>query len=976
MTDPSRLRATYSLGRPGIDERDVAALLRERFGVGGGLGELGSQQDRNFLVTTPGGRRVLKVFQAATDPALVRGQLAVMSALATHGIVAPEPLRGLDGEFVQEWTAADGTSHLVLLLTFVEGRQLVDVPYLSARTARGLATLGGSVCRVLAGVGFDAERVFQWDLRHSLDVVRDLAGVLPPERRTAVLAVAERAWAEVAEVADDLPWQLIHADITDDNVVVRDDPDGLPRAVGVIDFGDLTRSWRVGELAVLLASMLHHDHDDLGVLTAMADAFAAEAGLTAAERRALWPLVQLRAAVLVVSGWQQLAIDPGNDYARERGDHEWTVFEVAAGLPSAVMTTLLLGAPAVPAPLPAGRLLAVRGQPHPAVLSLAADSAVLDDGAWLGAGAEDRVIRAAAGDGVVVLPQGEFRLTRSTPGADPAHSAPYSLLAEFAGVRAFEVEAATTMVVASLGPDALDLAAGGGVLRLRGLAVAPGLRPGTPVGPGTLLGTAVAGPSCCRVTVALQGDATVPVPDFCPRDRAVGYAPLVAGTNTALGLPEPASPDVRATAHAEQRRRDAFLPDSTERYYREPPEFVRGWRSYLVDTAAGVHLDLVNNVTAIGHSHPALRAAVDGALRRLNTNSRFLYRLLADYSERLLATTWGTGYDSVLLVNSGTEAVDLALRLAKLATGRNQVITHREGYHGWSEASDAVTTSAYDNPNALATRPDWVSVAEAPNPYRGVHRGPEAGPAYLADFDRLLDGLTARDAAPAAVIMESILGNAGGVVPPAGYFAGITDALHRAGGLSIADEVQVGFGRTGDTFWAARAEGVEPDIIVCAKAMGNGFPLGAVITRSEISSVLGQAGMFFSTTGGSPAACAAGLAVLDVMEREDLMGNAREVGAHLRRGVDELAGRHPLVGAMHGRGLYQGIELVLDRESLAPAVADTALLCEALLGRGIVDQATSERQNVLKIKPPMTLSRADADWFLEVLDDLLGKEWK
>lgn len=968
------LASIYGRGRPDVDEAGVAAAVAEIFGLVATASELGSQQDRNFRIDAPDSAYVLKIFHAATPSEVVDDQLAAMQRLTAVGIPAPQPVSGLDGRVRQTVTAADGEAHIAVLLTYLEGTQLVDLPRISRRLACSLAELAGRACRALADADRPHPRTSQWDLRVPLEVVRELAAAVPPSRRSDLLAAAEAAWAEVELHADALPLQVIHGDITDDNVVAVTSADGSVQPIGVIDFGDLVYSWRVGELVVLLASMLHHDVDDLGVLVDMVSAFDAEVGLSDAERRVIWPLVQLRCAVLVVSGWQQLRVDPDNAYASERMAHEAACFERAVSVPTAVMANLLLPERSVPTSA-VTRLLRVRSAHEPTLVSLAAESGLLADGRWMRPDAEDAVLAEVVADrGLVALSHGEFRLTRSGASTVPTGPCNYALFAEVVGGQAFTVEAADELTIVAAEPSGLVARASGGQ-RLRVGGLVPSVAAGDRPVPGVALGVAIpAGTSgLCRVTVQVSEDD---LPPFCTADRALGAAPLVAGSSAALGLPEPELIDPTALDALEQARRDRFLPPNTERYYAAAPTMVRGWGAYLIDSRSRVYLDLVNNVAAIGHSHPRLRRAVDAELGSLNTNSRFLYRRLADYSERLLATTGDSGYDSVLLVNSGTEAIDLALRIAKLATGRNQVITHREGYHGWSLAADAITTSAFDNPNALHNRPSWVTIANTPNPYRGLYRGDGAAAGYLADFAALLSELDVAGTPASAVVMESILGNSGGVIPPAGYFAGIIEQLRAHGGVSIADEVQVGFGRTGASFWAAQAEGARPDIIVSAKAMGNGFPLGAVITSKELSSVLGKEGPFFSTTGGSPAACAAGIAVLDVIEGEGLMESARTVGSYLTTQLLALAERHPMIGAIHGRGFYQGVELITDPETLAPAGADAALLCEALRTRGVVDQATSERQNVLKVKPPMTFSRADADLYTEALDDLLTRGWK
>jgi 4-aminobutyrate aminotransferase-like enzyme len=220
-----------------------------------------------------------------------------------------------------------------------------------------------------------------------------------------------------------------------------------------------------------------------------------------------------------------------------------------------------------------------------------------------------------------------------------------------------------------------------------------------------------------------------------------------------------------------------------------------------------------------------------------------------------------------------------------------------------------------------------------------------------------------------------VLGNAGGVVPPAGYLSLVYEQVRARGGLCIADEVQVGYGRLGNHFWGVQQQGVVPDILTIAKAMGNGYPLGAVLTRRDIAESLAREGNFFSSAGGSPVSCVAGLAVLDVIRDESLQQNADAVGRHLAGRLAELAERHPLIGRLHGLGLYQGVELVRDRDTREPATSETAAICERMLELGVIVQPTSERQNVLKIKPPLCLSRESADFFVDRLDEVLQGGW-
>ena len=410
-----------------------------------------------------------------------------------------------------------------------------------------------------------------------------------------------------------------------------------------------------------------------------------------------------------------------------------------------------------------------------------------------------------------------------------------------------------------------------------------------------------------------------------------------------------------------------------EHYYADPPRIERGWRHHLATTDGRVYLDMVNNVAVLGHSHPRVEAAVARQLRRLNTNSRFNYASVVEFSERL-AGLLPAPLDTVFLVNSGSEAVDLALRLALVATGYRDVVAVREAYHGWTYASDAVSTSTADNPNALSTRPPWVHAVDAPNSYRGRYRGSEAV-RYSANAVLLIDELAGRGRPPAAFLAEPFYGNAGGMPLPDGYLAAVYAEVRRHGGLAIADEIQVGYGRLGRWFWGFEQQGVVPDVVTLAKATGNGYPLGAVVTSRAIAERYRDAGYFFSSTGGSPVASVAGLTVLDVIQDEGLQANAARVGAHLKARLEDLAVRYSLIGAVHGSGLYLGVEFVRDHGTLEPAPEETMAICDRMLELGVIIQPTSDRMCVLKIKPPLCLDVAGADFFADALDRVLAEGW-
>ncbi len=418
-----------------------------------------------------------------------------------------------------------------------------------------------------------------------------------------------------------------------------------------------------------------------------------------------------------------------------------------------------------------------------------------------------------------------------------------------------------------------------------------------------------------------------------------------------------------------------MLAATQEHYFDAPPQIERGWRQYLVDTRGRARVDVVNNVAVLGHSHPALERAVRRQLARLNTNSRFLYGVMVEFAEAL-AARFPDPLDTVFLVNTGSEANELALRLARTATGNEDILAVRGAYHGWTGATDAITTSHLDNPRAMGNRPAWVRLVEAPNTYRGPFRGPDAGDRYADDVRAVLSGLDGEGRAPAAFIAEALSGNAGGIVLPDGYLAQVHRDVRAAGGLAIADEVQTGYGRLGAHQWAFEQQGVVPDIVSVAKAAGNGMAVGAVVTTRAIADAFAAEGSFFSSVGGSPVGCAAGLAVLETIDRERLQENARVVGGHLRAGLKEVAARHTeIVGTVHGMGLYLGVELVRDQATLEPASEEAHAVCERMLELGVIVQPTGDGNNVLKVKPPLCITVESADVVVDALERTLSEGW-
>ncbi|KQR00440.1 4-aminobutyrate aminotransferase [Arthrobacter sp. Leaf141] len=947
------------LPTPTLETTEVLELVASTFGLQVSVQALGSQQDQNFRLFNHGSPHplgVLKLSNPVFSAAEIhmQDQAAIILSKSQSTLRIPRIVTGPRGPMSAWWETSQGRIH-ARVIENIAGLTLTGSGYLAPDVVARMGEIAARTSLALADfehVG--TSRVLQWDLRHARRVIERL---LPLEPDRAIRDFVEestlRASRVLEAVEDLLPVQAGHFDITDDNVL-RPDGGRLPDAV--IDFGDVCASWRVGELAITVSSLLHHDAATPATTLPAIRAFHSLRPLGENEVTALWALVVLRGAVLVLSGRHQVRLDEANSYADAALEREFRVLSVAASVPPEVMTGAIRQALRMP---PRAR----RPWNHTSVLAPlgvvttldgGTASALNDDGAWMKERTLDEAAAEAlnAGADAAVLPAWRPVLTAApirTPSAP--ETIPTGLTLWLSAPRPLAKEAHVSRV----NFDSIAVSIADEVITIS----APGL--------GDQANHAL--PARTRLFVQRDRRGVSDAPTLVTADLAAGWAAVLDDPAPALGLA-----CTETSLHDDVlARRDAVLAEVQEHYYAVPPQIERGWREYLIGIDGRVYLDMVNNVASVGHAHPRVTEAATRQMRLLNTNSRFHYRAIADYAERIVATL-PDELDTVFFVNSGSEATDLAIRLAMASTGRRDIVAMRESYHGWTFASDAVSTSIADNPAALGSRPEWVHTVAAANSYRGELRGPDAA-GYASKAVQMIDNLAAAGTVPAGFICESYFGNAGGVALPDGYLKEVYAAIRKHGGIAIADEVQVGFGRLGDWFWGFQQQGAVPDVVAVAKSIGAGQPIGAVVTRREIANRYRTQGYFFSSTGGSPVSSVIGMAVLDIIQDEGLQENARIVGTHLKNRLEVLGKAYGLVGAIHGSGLYLGLEFVKNRVTLEPATEETAAICNRLLELGVFMQPTGDYLNVLKIKPPLCVSKESADYFVDSLAHVLETGW-
>jgi 4-aminobutyrate aminotransferase-like enzyme/Ser/Thr protein kinase RdoA (MazF antagonist) len=1015
---------------PKFTEDDAIRIAKKLFALDGTVKLLPSERDQNFRLTTAADESfVLKIANSTEPEAVLDFQNQAMMHIREkcdpkqpNSAIAPQVCLSVDGKLISSIRGDGGTRYSVRLLTYLPGKPLALVKPHNVKLMVSLGRFFGNLGQILLDFDHPAtHRDFHWDLKNAGYIITKYMGLIKDSRhRKIVQQLLERYQAEAEPQLPDLPTAVIHSDGNDYNVLVGPEGSWHNQVTGVIDFGDMVYSHTINEVAIVCAYAMMDKADPVATAKAIVAGYHQEYLLSEPELAVLFDLICMRICMSVCHSANQSHHEPDNEYLRISERPAWELLKKLAGIhPSFAEYTFRHACGFSPVPQCSqvsnwlkqnsdkiGPLVDddLRAESQ-LMLDLSVGSLLLGDN-WNGG--DEPALTAkifnqmqAAGVEAGIGRYNEARLVytsemfKARTEEMPEHRTVHlgidlykrSGAPVYAPLDGTVYSIATNTAPLDYGPTLiLEHRTDDNTLfyTLYG-HLDPNSLSGIDIGMSIEKGQQIAGIGVpesnggwpphihFQIILDLLGE-TGNFPGVArPSERDI-WLSICPDPNIILGIPESfLDSGTRSDSEILALRRRS-LGRNLSISYQKPLKIVRGRRQYLYSEDGLKYLDGVNNVCHVGHCHPHVVAAGQLQMPVLNTNTRYLHDNIIEYAQRLLSK-FPDPLEVCFLVCTGSEANELALRLARNYTRQHDIIMVDGAYHGNTQSLIDISPYKHDRPGGRGA-PAWAHKVVMPDGYRGPHKGTgaETGARYAAYVSETIKQILGRDDGFAAFICESMLGCGGQIVLPENYLREAFNHVRAAGGLCIVDEVQVGFGRAGSHFWAFEAQDVVPDIVTLGKPIGNGHPLAAVITTAEIADAFANGMEYFNTFGGNPVSCAIGMAVLDVIENEKLQQNAHRVGKRLLNGLQSLMERYPLVGDVRGLGLYAGLELVTDRETLEPAAAQAEYVINRLRDHGILISTDGPLDNVLKLKPPIVFSEKNADAVVAALDRVMAED--
>ena len=1012
---------------PNFTTEDAVRIVAESYGLKATAQPLPSERDRNFRIDADtGAQYILKIANAKEKREMLEAEILVMEHLAINTGLCPRVIATSNKDKVLEIADTDGKLHLARLATYLPGITMAKVKRQSIDLLYSLGACLGEIDKALTEIGHPAlHREFHWDLAIAPQTIgKHRKLVEEAEIGELIDMFCDDFERNVVPLMSDLRHGVIYNDANDHNVIMGGGEDLYSRnqsVIGVIDFGDMVHSITAGDLAVAIAYAVLDKPDPLDTAFHIVRGYNEKHALTESEISALFGLVCIRLSLSVCLAAYQQQQRPSDEYlgisqdaikrtlpklAEIHPGFAEAAFRRACGLEPVAKTPRIIDwikrqkreihplfgrelnkKEIVVFDLSIGSPL-VEGDPDDGDESLLASrifEMIEAAGAWIGIGpwAETRSVYLNSAFSNTDSIPGEYRAVHlgmdffTEPGTpvfaplsgkvavfnDNAEQYSYGPVV----ILEHETDSGDTFftLYGLLSRESLD-----------GLEVGQVVEKGQPLG---VVGTSdVNGgwtPHMHFQIITDMLDAGSHFPGTCASREWPVWRSLNPDPNLIAGIalkPLPkATPEKSKVLSARRERIGRNLSVS----YCEPLIIERGWMQYLFDETGRRYLDAFNNVPHVGHCHPRVVEVARRQMGVLNTNTRYLHGFLQDYAERICSTL-PDPLSVCFFVNSGSEANELALRIARAHTGRRDLIVLEGAYHG--HTTTLIDISPYKHGGAGGEgAPEWVHTAPVADVYRGPYKAGDkkAGRKYAQEVQRVIEEIETGGRGLCGFIAESCPSVGGQIVFPQGYLEGVYKHVRAAGGVCIADEVQTGYGRTGTHFYAFEEQMVVPDIVVLGKPIGNGHPISAVITTPEIAASFDNGMEFFSTFGGNTVSCAVGMAVLDVVQDEGLQAHALAVGDRLLTGLRILKDDYPIIGDVRGSGLFIGVELVRDHETLEPAGKEAAFVADMMREYGVLLGTDGPHGNVIKIRPPMPFGEEDAGVLLETLARVLVEDF-
>ncbi|MBY6135623.1 aminotransferase class III-fold pyridoxal phosphate-dependent enzyme [Nocardioides marinus] len=990
-----------------------ADALERHWGIKAELSRLDGEYDLNFLAEAADGQGyILKAMRPGCAHWLVDMQVKAFAHIAARqpDLPCPRVITATDGANLVTLADEDGQDRLVWVLSRLPGRCYAKAkPKSDALIHEVGAVLGGTAAALADFQHPGLDRDFKWDLMQAGWISDQLDCIADPARR----ALLEEIAGDFAKLEPDLaalPKQAIHNDANDYNIMVTGHLTEPRHVSGLIDLGDMCAAPRICDLAIAAAYIVLDHPESEAALAALVAGYHAANPLTAAELDMLWPLLRARLAVSVVNSTLMAAENPDDPYVTISQAPAWRFLE-GCNLHPGLLRARLRAACDLPVVDGADRVMAWLQENRGSFAPLMGQD--LNDAPMGALSVEESTwpqnpfhmpLDEAARVGEEYEDQGriwlgyyhEPRLIYAEPAFRKGPWKASNRRTVHLAVDAFAP--AGTPMYAPLRGEVFVAENRSGHLDYGGVII---LRHETPAGDPfyTLYGhldpefldrlkpgdVVEQGAEFCRLGAPEQNGGWAPHvhfqlalstdgieadwPGVGDPDEMYLWRALCPNPAALLNLPDDKVCYAPTDKSAVLQGRKAHFGGNLSLTYNDPVMLLRGWKHHLFDEWGRPYLDAYNNVPHVGHAHPRIQAVAADQLKRMNSNTRYLHPAQTAFADKILSKM-PDHFEVCFFVNSGTEANELALRLARAHTGAKGMVTPDHGYHG--NTTGAIDLSAYKfNKPGGSGKVDWVELVEVADDYRGSFRrdDPDRAQKFADLVDPAIRALQDRGHGIAGFIAETFPSVGGQIIPPKGYLPAVYEKIRAAGGVCIADEVQTGLGRLGDYYFGFEHQGALPDIVVMGKPIGNGHPLGVLVTTREIAASFDNGIEFFSTFGGSTLSCRMGKEVLDIVDDEGLQDNAKAMGTLLLDGLKQLQAVHPCVGDVRGMGLFLGLELI------RPDGSEATEICSYVKNRmrdhRILIGSEGPKDNILKIRPPLTIEAEDVQMILATLGKIL-----